>query len=277
MDVPSDAALHAYCARGEERERLAQSRGVVEFERTKELVLRRLPGPPSVVADIGGGPGRYSLWLAGRGHRVEHRDLVPLHVEQLRAEAGPGPGIRTAVGDARDLDLGDAAVDAVLLLGPLYHLRRRADRVRALREARRVVRPGGPVFVAAISRWAPRLDGVLTLRLYESRPQLRELIDEVERTGWAPPLVPDSFSAYCHRPGQLRAELRAAGLEVVDLVSVEGLAFTLDDLDQRMLDPLAREVVLETARVLERVPELLGIGPHLLATAIRPEGPVAAV
>jgi SAM-dependent methyltransferase len=277
MDVPSDAALHAYYARGEERERLAQSRGVVEFERTKELVLRRLPGPPSVVADIGGGPGRYSLWLAGRGHRVEHRDLVPLHVEQLRAEAGPGPGIRTAVGDARDLDLGDAAVDAVLLLGPLYHLRRRADRVRALREARRVVRPGGPVFVAAISRWAPRLDGVLTLRLYESRPQLRELIDQVERTGWAPPLVPDSFSAYCHRPGQLRAELRAAGLEVVDLVSVEGLAFTLDDLDQRMLDPLAREVVLETARVLERVPELLGIGPHLLATAIRPEGPVAAV
>ena len=277
MDVPSDAALHAYYARGEERERLAQSRGVVEFERTKELVLRRLPGPPSVVADIGGGPGRYSLWLAGRGHRVEHRDLVPLHVEQLRAEAGPGPGIRTAVGDARDLDLGDAAVDAVLLLGPLYHLRWRADRVRALREARRVVRPGGPVFVAAISRWAPRLDGVLTLRLYESRPQLRELIDEVERTGWAPPLVPDSFSAYCHRPGQLRAELRAAGLEVVDLVSVEGLAFTLDDLDQRMLDPLAREVVLETARVLERVPELLGIGPHLLATAIRPEGPVAAV
>ena len=277
MDVPSDAALHAYYARGEERERLAQSRGVVEFERTKELVLRRLPGPPSVVADIGGGPGRYSLWLAGRGHRVEHRDLVPLHVEQLRAEAGPGPGIRTAVGDARDLDLGDAAVDAVLLLGPLYHLRWRADRVRALREARRVVRPGGPVFVVAISRWAPRLDGVLTLRLYESRPQLRELVDEVERTGWAPPLVPDSFSAHCHRPGQLRAELRAAGLEVVDLVSVEGLAFTLDDLDQRMLDPLAREVVLETARALERVPELLGIGPHLLATAIRPEGPVAAV
>jgi SAM-dependent methyltransferase len=272
MDPPSDAALHAYYARGEERERLAESRGLVEFERTKELLLRRLPDPPSVVADIGGGPGRYSLWLAGRGHRVEHRDLMPLHVEQLRSEAGSHPGIHTAVGDARDLDLGDAAVDAVLLLGPIYHLRRRADRVRALGEARRVVRPGGPVFVAAISRWAPRLDGVLTLRLYESRPELRRLVGEVERTGWAPPLASDSFSAYCHRPGQLRAELRAAGLQVVDLVSVEGLAFTLDDLDQRMGDPLAREVVLETARALERVPELLGIGPHLLATAIRNEG-----
>jgi len=273
MDAQSDAALHAYYARGEERERLTKARGLVEFERTKELVLRRLPGPPSTIADIGGGPGRYSLWLAGRGHRVEHRDLIPLHVEQLRSAAGPGPEIHTAVGDARDLDLGDASVDAVLLLGPLYHLRRRADRVRALREARRVVRPGGPVFVAAISRWAPRLDGVLTLRLYESRPELREVVDEAERSGWMPPLAADSFSAYCHRPRQLRAELGAAGLEVVDLVSIEGLAFTLDDLDQRMGDPVAREVVLETARAVERVPELLGIGPHLLATAVRSERP----
>jgi hypothetical protein len=79
-----------------------------------------------------------------------------------------------------------------------------ADRVRTLREARRVVRPGGPVFVAAISRWAPRLDGGLTLRLYESRPELRELVNEVERSGWMPPLASDSFSAYCHRPGHPR-------------------------------------------------------------------------
>jgi len=270
MDDPADAALFAYYARGEERDRLAGARGMVEFERTKQIVLRRLPAPPSVVADVGGGPGRYALWLAERGHLVEHRDLVPLHVEQLRAAAGAGSGISTAVGDARMLDLGDAAVDAVLLLGPLYHLRRRADRILVLREARRVVRPGGPVFVAAISRWSPRLDGVLRLRLYESRPALRDLVPDVERTGWMPPLAAGSFSAYCHRPQQLRAELRGAGFQVVDLVSVEGLAFALDDLDERMDDPLARTVVLETARAVERVPELLGIGPHLLATGVRP-------
>jgi SAM-dependent methyltransferase len=270
MDDAADPTLHAYYARGLERDRLAEARGMVEFERTKQVVLRHLPDPPSVVADVGGGPGRYTLWLAGRGHEVEHRDLVPLHVQQLRADAGAGSGISTAVGDARSLDLGDATVDAVLLLGPLYHLRRRADRLLALREAWRVVRPGGPVFAAAISRWSPRLDGVLRLRLYESRPALRELVSEVERTGWLPPLESGSFSAYCHRPRQLTAELRAAGFQVVDLVSVEGLAFALDDLDQRMRDPLAREVVLETAQAVERVPELLGIGPHLLATARRP-------
>jgi len=60
-----------------------------------------------------------------------------------------------------------------------------------------------------------------------------------------------------------------AGLAIADLVSVEGPAFLLADLAERLDDPAARAVVLDSARALERVPELLGIGPHLLATAIR--------
>jgi SAM-dependent methyltransferase len=269
---PVDAALQDHYALGRERDRLDDPAGVVEFERTKEILLRHLPAPTSLVADIGGGPGRYSLWLAGRGHRVEHRDLVALHVDQLRAAAGDDGRVSSAVGDARRLDLADASVDAVLLLGPLYHLPRRQDRLRALAEAGRVVRPGGPVFVAAISRWAPRLAGELVERLYEPLPAMRAETPQVERTGRLPPLFPGSFTGYCHRPGQLRAELRAAGLEVVDLVGVEGLAFALADLDARLADPVARAVVLDAARAIERVPELLGLGPHLLATARRPRG-----
>jgi hypothetical protein len=127
------------------------------------------------------------------------------------------------------------------------------------------------VFVAAISRWAPRLDGELRLQLYKSLPTTREQVPLVERTGWMPPLFPGSFSAYCHRPQQLRAELSGAGFRVLDLVAVEGMGFVLHDLDQRLADPLDRAVVLDAARATERVPELLGIGPHLLATAVRPE------
>ena len=182
--------------------------------------------------------------------------------------AGSAPPSGTRAGSTS----GDASVDAVLLLGPIYQLRDRADRLRALGEARRVVRPGGPVLVAAISRWAPRLGGELVARLYEPLPAVREETPRVERTGWLPPLFPGSFTGYCHRPGQLRAELREAGLEVVDLVGVEGLAFALGDLDQRLDDPVGRAVVLDAARAIERVPELLGPGPHLLATARRPPG-----
>jgi SAM-dependent methyltransferase len=264
------AAMHEHYQRGEEADRLVTaSAGQLEFERTQEILRRRLPATPATVADIGGGPGRYARWLAGLGYHVVHRDVVPLHVEQLRAAPARRSSIDSAVGDARSLDLDDASVDAVLLLGPLYHLCRRADRVQALREARRVVRPGGPVFGAAISRWAARYDAVLRLRLYEEMPQTLQVVGAVERTGVLPPLRPGSFTAYTHRPGQLRAEFTAAGLAVADLVSVECGAFLLSDLQERMAEPDERKVIMDSARAVERVPELIGLGTHLLATGLR--------
>lgn len=264
--------LEAYYARGLEADRLvSDGPGMLEFVRTVEIIERRLPTAPAVVADIGGGPGRYTAWLAGLGYEVEHRDLIPAHVEQARAGVNGAATVRARVGDALDLDLADASVDAVLLLGPLYHLRRRADRISALREAMRIVRPGGPVFIAAISRWAPRLDGVLRVRLYLEYPDTGNYVDTVERVGWMPPLHPGMFTATCHRPGQLRAEVRAAGLEVADLVSVEGAAWLVADLPDRLADPVDREMVLAALRATERVPELLGVGPHLLVTAVRGE------
>jgi SAM-dependent methyltransferase len=264
-----DATLRAYYERGMERERLSDGRGNLEFTRTTEIVLARLPAVPAVVADIGGGPGRYALWLASLGYQVEHRDLMPLHVEQLTADMAGVTGIHTAVGDVRDLDLPDASVDAVLLLGPLYHLIDRAERVGALRECARIVRPGGPVFAAAISRWAARIDGMLRERIYLKHPAVLDLIDGVDRTGMLPPLQEGGFTAFCHRPEELRDEIGEAGLEFMSLVSVEGPAFILGDLDARMADPAERSVVLEVARAIERVPELVGFGPHLIATGMR--------
>jgi hypothetical protein len=126
------------------------------------------------------------------------------------------------------------------------------------------------VFAAAISRWAPRIDGILLSRLDVVYPDLPELVAGVERTGQLPPLDPGSFSGFCHRPRQLRDELREAGLVLEDLVSIEGPTFLLADLAERLADPAGRAVVLDTARAVEKVPELLGIGPHLLATGIRP-------
>ncbi len=268
---PKLGPMSEYYELGNEADRLAESaQGRLEFDRTKEIVLRSLPTAPATVADIGGGPGRYALWLADLGYRVIHRDLMPLHVSQLTAAAGPEPAIDSRVADARELDLTDACVDAVLLLGPLYHLEREPDRLQALREAGRIVRPGGPIFAAAISRWAARLDGILRLRIYEKYPQMAEVVDGVERTGVLEPLHPGSFCGFTHRPDELAQEVLAAGLEVTDLVCVEGASFLVGDLADRMADPGAWRIVLGAARALERVPELMGIGPHLMVTARRP-------
>jgi SAM-dependent methyltransferase len=257
--------MRAYYEQGKERDRLAGPKGALELVRTKEILQRRLPTPPAAVADIGGGPGRYALWLAELGHAVQHRDLMARHVEELRAFAHPS--IRTRVGDARHLDLPDSSVDAVLLLGPLYHLPEREDRIQALTEARRIVRTGGPIFIAAISRWAPRLDGVLQERLYEDSPDFLSLLPEVERSGNLPPVVPNGFVGYTHRPGDLADEVSDAGWHLDDLVGVEGLPLAGIDMESRIADPSAWEVLLDAARAIERIPELLGVSPHLIATA----------
>jgi SAM-dependent methyltransferase len=183
----------------------------------------------------------------------------------------PGLAIDTALGDARQLDLPDASVDAVLLLGPLYHLTRRRDRIQVLKEAKRIARPGGLVCAATISRWAARFDAIIAKKLYETMPDTLDEIVELERTGWMKPLFPGAFTGYSHRPRQLRAEVRDAGLHVLSVIGVESVAFLLADLAERVAEPRALQVLLDSAQALECVPELLGVCPHLLAVAKRPE------
>ena len=238
--------------------------GIVEFERTAAVIGRTLPPPPARIADIGGGPGRYTDWLVAAGYEVIHRDLVQLHVDQVRARHA---GIDAAIGDARALDLADDSVDVVLMLGPLYHLVDEADRVQALREAGRIVRPGGVVHAAAISRWAVRLDGLLVHRLDKVYPMFPEWADAVERDAVMEPVFDGSFCGYTHTPDELRDEVVAAGLLMESLVSVEGIAFALGDLEERLAEPADRELLFRTLATLESVPELLGVGPHMLATA----------
>jgi len=261
----TDRALQAYYARDEERDRLSSGVGRVEFSRTVEIVGRTLPLPGAVIADVGGGPGRYTDWLVDSGYEVVHRDLVAHHVDQVRDRHDDR--VDSAIGDARALDLADDSVDGVLLLGPLYHLEDRRDRLQALSEARRVVRQGGVVHAAAISRWATRLHGMLVQRVHVQYPVMSELIDDVEQTGVMPPFHDASFNGYAHTPDELREEVLVSKLVLESLVGLEGVAFALSDVDERMDDPQERALLLDVLRAVESVPELLGVGPHLLAIA----------
>lgn len=265
--MDSDAAMASYYERDKENDRLLSGAGRLEFIRTTELIGRTLPAAPATIADIGGGTGRYSKWLADLGYTVAHRDPIALHVDYTRDLAEPA--IDTAVGDARSLDLHDRAVDAVLLLGPLYHLVEAADRMAALSEAFRIVKPGGVVYMAAISRWAARLDGVIVSQTHREYPLLLDYIDTMERTGVMSPIREGGFVGYGHRPQELRDEVTNAGFTVESLVAIEGMAVALADLDERLDDPEERAVLLASQAAVEAVPDLLGIGPHLLVTARR--------
>lgn len=269
-----DASLQAYYAQSDEADRLARGLGRVEFLRTVEVLERVLPDVPAAVADIGGGPGRYTDHLLSLGHSVVHRDLVASHVDAVRTRHRPDTPTRdrldAAVGDARRLDLPDSSVDVVLLLGPLYHLPDPDDRRAAIAEAARVVRPGGHVLAAAISRHAVLLDGVLLKRVDLVYPEILDLIDGVRETGVIPPLFEGSFNGYAHRADDLRDELTDAGLAVDQLISVEGIALALSDIDARLDDPSERERLMRVLRAVESAPDLIGVGPHILASCRAP-------
>ena len=264
----------AFYALGLEQGRLDADYFPLERARTQELVLRHLAPPPGVILDVGGAAGAYAFWLADAGYEVHLVDPVPLHVEQAltTSNARASRGLASAqVADARSLPFADASADAVLMLGPLYHLTAREERLRALGEALRVLRPGGCVFAAAISRFASLVDG-LRGALFDdpafASVVQRDLADGQHRndTGDARYFT----TAFFHDPAELAEEIAVSGLALVDLFALEGPAATMPFFARRWADPAGRERLLALLRALETEPTLLGVSPHLLAVARRP-------
>ena len=220
---------------------------------------------------MGGGPGFYSRRLAANGYEAHLIDPVPRHVEEASRGNDDGPAPASAcLGDARDLGHPDASFDAVLLLGPLYHLTERSDRLTALREAHRVVVPGGTVLTAAITRFASALDGLHGSLIDDpvfARIMDRDLAEGQHRN---PTGRPGYFTtAFFHHPDELRTEIAEAGFTRSQVLAIEGISWAAGDLAERLADPVRREVVLDIVRRTEAEPSLLGASPHLMGIARR--------
>jgi len=272
--------LEKHYASGYEDVRLKAGFGKLELERVRELMARFLPSPPSVALDIGGGTGVHGLWLARKGYEVHLLDPLPLHIELAgRASEAQSrtPLMETVVGDARSLPWHDETADAALLFGPLYHLTARRDRRVALEEARRVLKPGGVLLAAGISRFASVLDGVRAGFLAD--PAFAAIVDRDLTDGQHrnPTGKPEYFmAAFFHHPGELRSEIAAAGFEVVGVFGVEGPGWLVHDFDSWWADPERRARLLGVARRLESEPSLSGISAHLMASARKKPAGVAA-
>jgi len=254
----------------DESQRISDGFGSLELVRTREIIERHLPPGRLRVLDVGGAAGIHARWLAAAGHDVELVDPMPRHVEAARALSAEGISVIAELGDARALTHADGTFDLVLLLGPLYHLTERSDRVRALREAFRVTRPGGVVIAAAISRFASLFDGLSRGMLADAR--FREIVGRDLTSGQHrnPDRVPGWFTtAYFHHPDELEAEATEAGGEIIELAGVEGLAGWLPQLEAQWNDAATRDLILDAARSIEHEPSLRGLSAHLVLVTRR--------
>jgi len=271
--VPIDPAIAEYYGQAPEETRLQQGPFQLEEARTRELIHRFAPPPPGTVLDVGGAAGAYALWLAEQGYSVHLIDAAPRLVAEARRRSAVAarPLASCDVGDARALAAQDRSADLVLLLGPLYHLTEREDRMQALREAARVLRPRGRLLAAAISRWASALDGLARDLLGDAG--FRAIVERDLREGQHrnPTARMDYFTtAYFHRPDELAEEVRSAGLELDGVFGIEGPGWIVPDVAERLADPVRRETLLTAARLLEEQDAVIGCSAHLLAAATRP-------
>jgi ubiquinone/menaquinone biosynthesis C-methylase UbiE len=257
-----------------ESERLSSGVGELERLRTEAILAAYLPPPPAAVYDVGGAAGVYAFPLAERGYELHLIDPVELHLEQARSRSSAS-GVTLAsitLGDARHLAVPANIADAVLLFGPVYHLVEHSERLQALREAHRILKPGGILFAAAISRFASLIDG-LSRGFFEDQ-DFRKIVAADLTSGQHrnPTNRPQYFTtAYFHRPEELEAEIRQAGYSDIKVVGVEGPAWSAGRFNQAWDNEVQRKSLMEFLAVIEREPSILGASAHLVAVAQRPK------
>jgi SAM-dependent methyltransferase len=194
----------------------------IEFRSTLRLIEKYFPATGNI-CDIGSGPGRYSLELARRGYDVSLVDLSENLLARARSAFESAHLTPRAIlqADACDLSAFDAgAFDAVLVLGPLYHLLESTQRNRALSEAFRVLAPGGVAILGYLNSWGLLRTGLTDFPgWYRDRATARRLLHpgtySAERlTGFT--------DSYWSTPPDALHEVAAAEFEIITYAGVEG-------------------------------------------------------
>jgi S-adenosylmethionine-dependent methyltransferase len=243
----------------------------LEYDLTWRYLERYLP-PHGHLLEVGAATGRYTLELARRGYRVTAVDLSEVQLERNRqrlAAEGLEGQVRLVVADVRDLQaVTEQDFDAVLLMGPLYHLVLEADRKLALQGVFDRLKPGGVILSAFISRLGILGDLMKNVTAWiEKQDEVRSVMN----IGKDPDHYPrGSFRGYFARVGEIAPLHEAMGFETLVLAGVEP-GISADDESYNHLEGVQRRLWLDLLDEISTEPSIIGASRHLLYVGRKPE------
>ena len=251
------------------------TQGALEFAINKAWIKKFLPGSGSRILDIGGGPGRYSIWLAAQGYCVTLGDLSPDLLAIAREKAGEQEVELEQLVEANAVDLSvftDNSFDAVLCLGPMYHLLEESDRQAVADELIRVLKPGGHAFVAFLNH-LQALRAAVNQDIPFFTPYTFDIVKRWHYDHVMDFPVAGIFSpAWVVHPRDVPPLMERRGFRTVELVSSQSLA---GDVQAHLAlfaerQPELYKWVLDELVELANDPTIIGSAWHLLYIGEKP-------
>jgi ubiquinone/menaquinone biosynthesis C-methylase UbiE len=267
--MPTPIINEFYNSTGMETDRLEQHVFQLEKIRSQEIIQRYLK-PSMTIADIGGATGAYSFWLHDMDHSVHLLDAATFHIEMARKKsiAENKPLASVTQGDARQLPYTDEQFDLVLLFGPLYHLQEKSDRIKSIAEAKRVLKKGGVLLAATITRYASLMDGFW--QNFIDDPAFENIVNQDIKDGnhTNPVNHPMYFTdAHFHTQQEREEEFSAAGFSNFRHIAIEGFGWLIPDFNKRWNDEAGRNKLLQYVRQTEADPIMTGVSAHVMTVA----------
>lgn len=249
-------ALEKYYNKFCEEKRLTRKHGQVEYITSMKYIHKYLEGIPSAkILDIGAGTGRYSVQLAEEGYDVTAVELVKYNLGILKSK---GSSVKAYQGTALNLSrFADASFDMALLFGPMYHLYTTEDKVQALKEAKRVTKPGGIILVA----YCMNEYSILTYGFKENHIT-ESLQDGKVNESFHVMAEPEDLYDYV-RIEDIDAINEKSGMKRIKLIAADGPANYMRPILNAMDDETYQTFIRYHLATCER-PELLGASAHTL-------------
>ena len=257
---------------GVELHRLSEDFYSLEGIRTKEIIMRYLHKTPTKILDIGGGTGFYSFWLGDMKHEVHLIDPVPFNIKEAKRYSKKSKKVLSSImiGEARQLEFPDNYFDLVLLFGPLYHLTKRNERLKALIEAKRVLAVGGVCLCVGISRYASMFDGYFRNLIKD--PRFVEIMNQDLNNGQHRNQTDNLeyfTTAFLHKPEELKTEIIKSGLKFEKMLAIDSFGWLLPEMGKNLVNRRYRELLLQSIRTIEENTSTMGVSAHIMGVSTK--------